>query len=47
MPKELNDLSDRVLSHWFPMGKIPTQVQTGRPGSEGGMGRAAPNRTKM
>ena len=21
MPKELNDLSDHVLSHWFPMRK--------------------------
>ena len=23
MSKELNGLSDRVLSHWFPMRKVP------------------------
>jgi hypothetical protein len=38
MPKELNDISDRVLSHWFPTGKVPTHVREGSPGSLEGMG---------
>ena len=35
MLKELNGLSDRVLSHWFPTGK---SSHAGKPGSEGDMG---------
>ena len=32
--------SDRLWSHWFPTGRVPTQVWVGKPGSEGGVGRA-------
>ena len=47
MPKELNGLSDRVLSRWFPIGKSPTQLQARRPSNEGGVGGAGPSRTRM
>ena len=41
MPKELNGLSDWVLSHWFPMWKSSHAGV----GSEGGMGGIGPNQT--
>ena len=47
MLKELNDLSDRVLLHWFPTRRVPTQVQAGRLGSEGAVEGAGPIRMKM
>jgi hypothetical protein len=39
----LNDLSDWVLSHWFPMGRS-SHVSAG---SIRGMGEAGPSRMKM
>ena len=43
MPKELNGLSDQVLSHWFPKGKSFHPDAS----SEGGMGMTGPNQMKM
>ena len=51
MPKELNDLSDWVLSHWYLVRKsFPHKCgrgALGRPRSEGGVGEAGPNQMKM
>ena len=47
MLKELKDLSDRVLLHWFPTRRVPTQVQVGRLGSEGAVEGVGPIRMKM
>ena len=48
MPKELNGLSDRVLSHWSPMGKSShVGRHARRPDSEGGVGGVGPSQMKM
>ena len=39
MPKELNGLSDQVLSHWFPTGKSSHTCAD----NEGGMGDTGPS----
>ena len=49
MPKELNRLSDHVLSYWFPTGKS-SHAGAGRKtkySSEGGMGGVRPDYLKM
>ena len=43
MSKELNGLSDWVLSHWFPMGKSFQAGAGWKPGSEEGVRGARPN----
>jgi hypothetical protein len=42
MPKELNGLSDHVLSHYIgsQQGRVPMHVWAGRAGNEGGVGGA-------
>ena len=45
--KELNGLSDHVLSLGSQQGRILMQMRVGGLGSEGGVGGAEPNRMKM
>ena len=47
IPKELNGLSEWVLSHWFTTGRSSHAGATRRPDSEGGVGGAGPSRTHM
>jgi hypothetical protein len=47
MPKELNDLSDQLLSHWFPTAKNSHASAAGRPSNARDMGETGPNQMKM
>jgi hypothetical protein len=47
MSKEINALSEKVLSHWFPMGKSFHVGVCRRTGTKGNAKGAGPNRMKM
>ena len=47
MPTELDGLSDRYCHIGSQHGRVPTQVQVGRPGNERGVGEVWPNQMKM
>ena len=47
MPKEHNVLSDWVCHIGFQVGRVPTRVQAGRLGCEGGVRGVGPSQMKM